>query len=225
MKYFYLLHHNCAVKVYQAIYRKHTGEHISRSNGYVQNNQLHEIRTSIPILLHIIQWMINNCCLLWSCTHASKHNTKIPPHANHTPLHLHMIMHTKILTHAHLHKIPPTAHNITLHNHTIIHMTLFKHRPFTRTRKNCHNIKTYPGYITIYPNMSRWGIIPSVACCKWGSPTVNFPGITSTSSKRTSATFPETGCPAKRRSIKKWKIFDLLTMYILYMIDMWLVRL
>ena len=130
------------------------------------------------VLLYIIQWMRNNHAFLWYFTDATVHTTplrphlhKILPHAHHSHLHNHIIIHKKILPHTYLHKILPGAHDTPLHPHTIIHTDLLKHWPFARTRKHFtndkfYNIKTYPGYITIYTRNYGWDTVPSIVWCK-----------------------------------------------------------
>ena len=101
------------------------------------------------------------------------------------------------------------------------------HRPFTRTIKftneNCHNIKILSGYITIYTIISGWYTIPIIAWCKGVPPAVQALVRTATLSRHKSDMFPDTGCPEKKRSIRKGALLNLLTTDILQIVDMWLI--
>ena len=54
---------------------------------------------------------------------------------------------------------------------------------------------------------------------------VKSPGSTYTFPQRKAATFPETGLPMDRHSIRKEALFDLLTADIIHIIFIWIVRL
>ena len=101
-------------------------------------------------------------------------------------------------------------------------MTLFNTIHSLAQENIYHNIKTYPGYITIYKNMSSWGITPINIWRKSSPPTVKSPVCTATFPNRTDDMLPETGRPEKRHTIKKGTFFDLLPTDIIRIIDIWI---
>ena len=164
-------------EVHHVLSINHAGKNTSRSNNSVQpyftwwGKTVHSF--IFFILIHIIQWMINNPALLWSRMHASKlishthtHLNKIPPHTHHTPLHTHMILHTTILLHTHLQKILPCAHNIPLHNDMIIHKKILMRQPITHTRKyySYKKLSHYPHFPQLHFNTLRKCLIINASC-------------------------------------------------------------
>ena len=152
-----VIYNNCAGKMYHVFSRNHVGKNKSRSNDYVQPDLTSWENTTCSyilfIRLHIIQWMIYNRAFLWFCTqvpgitaHTHTHLHKILPHAHHTPIHTHMIIHTNILQNTYIQKIPPQTHHTPLHTNIIIHKNILTRLPVTNTRKY-YTYKKLPQYL------------------------------------------------------------------------------
>ena len=114
-----------------------------------------------------------------------------------------------MLPRTHIHKIPPDAQHAPLHYCKIVDINILMHCTFTYTIKhstneNCHNIQAYPDYIIIYTKISGCRNVPNDTWHTKLNPgviKVRLPGRTTTFSKLKNTALPDTYQLAKKSEL------------------------